>query len=192
MRYYKTRNIATEACKKGHVRISGEIAKASKEVFPQDKIQVRKGAITYEIEVLDIPTSRVGAKLVGLYCIDHTPEEAFEQEELRQLSQEYYRKKGEGRPTKKDRRDLDDFFSSEEEEEWGSEQWKVKSEEWRVKSEKWKVKSEKWLFHISMRAFGFCCRGDLQIALCRHMRGVKSVAKRMSLGMWWKMKENQR
>lgn len=124
MRYYKTRNIATEACKKGHVRISGEIAKASKEVFPQDKIQVRKGAITYEIEVLDIPTSRVGAKLVGLYCIDHTPEEAFEQEELRQLSQEYYRKKGEGRPTKKDRRDLDDFFSSEEEEEWGSEEWR--------------------------------------------------------------------
>ncbi|XTB52698.1 RNA-binding S4 domain-containing protein [Fusobacterium nucleatum] len=122
VRYYKTRNIATEACKKGHVRIAGEIAKASKEVFPQDKIQVRKGAITYEIEVLDIPTSRVGAKLVGLYCIDHTPEEAFEQEELRQLSQEYYRKKGEGRPTKKDRRDLDDFFSSEEEEEWGSEQ----------------------------------------------------------------------
>ena len=178
MRYYKTRNIATEACKKGHVRIGGEIAKASKEVFPQDKIQVRKGAITYEIEVLDIPTSRVGAKLVGLYCIDHTPEEAFEQEELRQLAQEYYRKKGEGRPTKKDRRDLDDFFSSEEDEEWGS--------------EKWKVKSEKWLFHISMRAFGFCRRGDLQIALCRHMRGVKSVAKRMSLGMWWKMKENQR
>ena len=122
MRYYKTRNIATEACKKGHVRIGGEIAKASKEVFPQDKIQVRKGAITYEIEVLDIPTSRVGAKFVGLYCIDHTPEEAFEQEELRQLAQEYYRKKGEGRPTKKDRRDLDDFLSSEEEEEWESEQ----------------------------------------------------------------------
>ena len=163
MRYYKTRNIATEACKKGHVRIGGEIAKASKEVFPQDKIQVRKGAITYEIEVLDIPTSRVGAKLVGLYCIDHTPEEAFEQEQLRQLAQEYYRKKGEGRPTKKDRRDLDDFFSSEEEEEWG--EWRVKSDypilTWGLLrsvvgaickspyvdtwgSEKWKVKSEEW------------------------------------------------
>ena len=111
MRYYKTRNIATEACKKGHVRIGGEIAKASKEVFPQDKIQVRKGAITYEIEVLDIPTSRVGAKFVGLYCIDHTPEEAFEQEELRQLAQEYYRKKGEGRPTKKDRRAIDNLLN---------------------------------------------------------------------------------
>ena len=111
MRYYKTRNIATEACKKGHVRIGGEIAKASKEVFPQDKIQVRKGAITYEIEVLDIPISRVGAKLVGLYCIDHTPEEAFEQEQLRQLAQEYYRKKGEGRPTKKDRRAIDNLLN---------------------------------------------------------------------------------
>ena len=144
MRYYKTRNIATEACKKGHVRIGGEIAKASKEVFPQDKIQVRKGAITYEIEVLDIPTSRVGAKLVGLYCIDHTPEEAFEQEELRQLAQEYYRKKGEGRPTKKDRRDLDDFFSSEEDEEWGSEQWRVKSEEWTGVSEQKSVIINHW------------------------------------------------
>ena len=144
MRYYKTRNIATEACKKGHVRIGGEIAKASKEVFPQDKIQVRKGAITYEIEVLDIPTSRVGAKLVGLYCIDHTPEEAFEQEELRQLAQEYYRKKGEGRPTKKDRRDLDDFFSSEEDEEWGSEQWTEVSEQWTEVSEQWTEVSEQW------------------------------------------------
>ena len=164
MRYYKTRNIATEACKKGHVRIGGEIAKASKEVFPQDKIQVRKGAITYEIEVLDIPTSRVGAKLVGLYCIDHTPEEAFEQEELRQLAQEYYRKKGEGRPTKKDRRDLDDFFSSEEDEEWGS---------------------EKWLSHINMRAFAFCCRGDLQIALCWHVGEWKVKSEK------WKVKSEE-
>ena len=121
VRYYKTRNIATEACKKGHIRINGEVAKASKEVFPQDKVQIKKDQITYEIQVNDLPESRVGAKLVGLYCTDNTPEEAFEQEELRQLSQEYYRKKGEGRPTKKDRSDLDDFFSSEEDEEWGSE-----------------------------------------------------------------------
>ena len=73
VRYYKTRNIATEACKKGHIRINGEVAKASKEVFPQDKVQIKKDQITYEIQVNDLPESRVGAKLVGLYCTDNTP-----------------------------------------------------------------------------------------------------------------------
>ena len=119
VRYYKTRNIATEACKKGHIRINGETVKPSREVYKNDSITVRKNQINYQLEVLDIPESRVGAKLVNLYRQDNTPPEAFEQAELQQLAQDYYREKGEGRPTKKDRRDLDDFFSSEEEEEWG-------------------------------------------------------------------------
>ena len=110
VRYYKTRNIATEACKKGHIRINGEVAKASKEVFPQDKVQIKKDQITYEIQVNDLPESRVGAKLVGLYCTDNTPEEAFELAKAQQQAQEYYRQKGEGRPTKKDRRELDEFL----------------------------------------------------------------------------------
>ena len=122
VRYYKTRNIATEACKKGHIRINGEMVKPSREVYKNDSITVRKNQINYQLEVLDIPESRVGAKLVNLYRQDNTPPEAFEQAELQQLAQDYYREKGEGRPTKKDRRDLDDFFSSEEDEEWGSEQ----------------------------------------------------------------------
>lgn len=110
VRYYKTRSIATEACKKGHIRINGEVAKASKEVFPQDKVQIKKDQITYEIQVNDLPESRVGAKLVGLYCTDNTPEEAFEQAKAQQQAQEYYRQKGEGRPTKKDRRELEEFL----------------------------------------------------------------------------------
>ena len=113
IRYYKTRNIATEACKKGHIRINGEAAKASKEVFPQDKIQIRKDQITYEIVVNDLPESRVGAKIVDLYRTDNTPPEAFEQAQAQQQAQEYYRKKGEGRPTKKDRRELEQFLENE-------------------------------------------------------------------------------
>ena len=111
VRYYKTRNMATEACKKGHIRINGEVAKASKEVFPQDKIQIRKDQINYEILVNDLPESRVGAKLVALYCTDNTPEEAFEIAKMQQQAQEYYRQKGEGRPTKKDRRELEEFIN---------------------------------------------------------------------------------
>ncbi|MDO4880314.1 MAG: RNA-binding S4 domain-containing protein [Capnocytophaga sp.] len=113
IRVYKTRNIATEACKKGHIKINGEVAKASKEIFVQDKITIRKDQINYEMVINDIPESRVGAKLVNLYRTDNTPPEAFEHAELQKLAQDYYRKKGEGRPTKKDRRDLDDWFYPE-------------------------------------------------------------------------------
>ncbi|ATA76216.1 RNA-binding S4 domain-containing protein [Capnocytophaga canimorsus] len=116
VRYYKTRNMVTEACKKGHIRINGDLAKASREVFVGDKIMVRKDQIQYQMQVLDIPQSRVGAKLVDLYRKDQTPEEAFKHAELVRLSQDYYRKKGEGRPTKKDRRALDDLFNDVQEE----------------------------------------------------------------------------
>lgn len=116
VRYQKTRSIATQSCKKGAVRINGEIAKPSKEVFPGDRIQLRKNQIQYQIEVLDIPESRVGAKLVSIYVKDHTPKEAFETNEMLQHAKAHYRKKGLGRPTKKDRRDLDDFLDAENDE----------------------------------------------------------------------------
>ena len=111
VRYYKTRNIATEACKKGHIKINGEQVKPSREVYKNDKIIVRKNHINYQLEVLDIPLSRVGAKLVDLYRQDNTPQDAFEQAELQQLAQDYYREKGEGRPTKKDRRAIDNLLN---------------------------------------------------------------------------------
>ncbi|WP_159800311.1 RNA-binding S4 domain-containing protein [Flavobacterium sp. MK4S-17] len=109
VRYYKTRNIATEACKKGHITINGQQAKPSREVFPNDKITVRRDQINYILSVLDIPTNRVGPKLVDVYRKDETPAEAFQHLELLKLSKEHYRAKGTGRPTKKDRRDLDDY-----------------------------------------------------------------------------------
>ncbi len=101
--------MVTEACKKNHITVNGLVAKPSKEVFATDKITFRKDQITQIILVLDIPESRVGAKLVDMYRKNETPTEAFEHLELLKLSKEHYRKNGEGRPTKKDRRDLDDY-----------------------------------------------------------------------------------
>lgn len=113
-RYFKTRNIATNACKKGHVKINGQVAKPGREVFPMDEILVRKNQIDYTLSVLAIPDSRVGAKLVAIYRKDTTPASAFEHNELLQYSKDYYRKKGMGRPTKKDRREIDDYLETPE------------------------------------------------------------------------------
>lgn len=109
VRYFKTRNMVTELCKKNHVTVNGQIAKPSKEVFPSDTITFRKDQITYKISVLDIPQNRVGAKLVDIYRKDETPPEVFAHLELLKLSKEHYRKTGEGRPTKKDRRDIENY-----------------------------------------------------------------------------------
>ncbi|WP_405381501.1 RNA-binding S4 domain-containing protein [Maribacter sp. LLG6340-A2] len=111
-RYFKTRNIASTACKKGHVKINGQSVKPSREVYPMDKVIVRKNQIDYRFTVLDIPKSRVGAKLVDIYRTDTTPKEAFEHNELLQYSKDYYRKKGIGRPTKKDRREIEEFLDA--------------------------------------------------------------------------------
>ncbi len=117
VRYYKTRNMVTEACKKNHITVNGKIAKPSKEVFATDQITFRKDQITQKITVLDIPQNRVGAKLVDIYRKDETPAEAFQHLELLKLSKEHYRKTGDGRPTKKDRRDLIDFENEVDDEE---------------------------------------------------------------------------
>jgi len=112
--------MGTTACKKGQVKINDAVVKPSREVYPMDKIKVRKNQIDYQLTVLDIPKSRVGAKLVNLYREDTTPKEAFEHNDLLKYSKDYYRKKGMGRPTKKDRREIDEyrddsFFLGEEE-----------------------------------------------------------------------------
>lgn len=120
VRYYKTRNMVTEACKKNQVTVNGQVAKASKEVFPTDVVTFRKDQITQTITVLDIPENRLGAKLVDMYRRNDTPAEVYQHLELLKLSKEHYRKNGTGRPTKKDRRDIDEFgnvITTEEEEE---------------------------------------------------------------------------
>lgn len=115
IRIYKTRSIATEQCKKGHIKINGKSSKPSTEVLVSDNLSIRKNNIDYRICVIDIPTSRVGAKLLPSYIIDKTPQVDIENANLHLQSQKYYRQKGEGRPTKKDRREIFKYlFSSDD------------------------------------------------------------------------------
>jgi ribosome-associated heat shock protein Hsp15 len=109
IRVFKTRTIATTACKKGQVKIDAKSIKPSREIFGGELLLVRKNQINYQIKVLSLPESRVGAKLVDQYKKDVTPKEEFERTELLKYAKDYYRKKGIGRPTKKDRRDIDGY-----------------------------------------------------------------------------------
>ena|SRR5690606_6068774 len=113
-RYYKTRSLASTAVRKGQVKINGSAAKPSREVFPMDKIVVRRDQIDHQLTVLDIPENRVGAKLVDIYRKNTTPKEAFEHNELLKYAKDHYRKQGLGRPTKKDRRDMDGYLDESE------------------------------------------------------------------------------
>ena len=113
-RYFKTRSLATTACRKGQVRVGDQPAKPSREVFPGDHISLRKDQVNLELSVIALPEGRVGAKLVNLYRKDTTPAEAMQHKEMLRQTKEYYRQKGSGRPTKKDRRDIDDYFADDE------------------------------------------------------------------------------
>jgi ribosome-associated heat shock protein Hsp15 len=116
IRVFKTRSIATTACKKGQIKIAAKSVKPSRDIFGGELLVIRKNQINYQIKALSLPESRVGAKLLDEYRKDVTPKEAFEKTELLKFAKDYYRKKGAGRPTKKDRRDIDNYQDEEEEE----------------------------------------------------------------------------
>lgn len=109
VRVFKTRSIATDACKKNRVSINGSPAKASRGVHIGDIVSVRKPPIEYSFKVLALLGNRVGAKLVPEYMENVTPREQYEILELQKISGFVDRAKGLGRPTKKERRDLDQF-----------------------------------------------------------------------------------
>ncbi|MCJ8153741.1 RNA-binding S4 domain-containing protein [Chryseobacterium sp. SSA4.19] len=113
IRFYKTRTIATEEIKKNRVAIGDSVVKSSKEVKEGDVIKIRKNQIDYKIKVIQIPKSRMGAKLVPLHIKDVTDKEQYELLKMRKMSQDYYRNRGEGRPTKKDRREMDDYVEND-------------------------------------------------------------------------------
>ncbi|MCD8292174.1 MAG: RNA-binding S4 domain-containing protein [Prevotellaceae bacterium] len=114
VRIFKTRTIAAEACKKGRISINGALAKASRTVKPGDVIEVRKPPVTYSFKVLQPIEKRVGAKLVPEMMENVTAPEQYELLELTRINGFINRAKGTGRPTKKERRDLDEFSQGED------------------------------------------------------------------------------
>lgn len=112
-RIFKTRTIAAEACKKGRISINGAQAKPARMIKAGDTIQVRKPPVTYSFKVLQAIEKRVGAKLVPEVMENVTTPDQYELLEMNRISGFIDRARGSGRPTKKDRRDLDDFFTPE-------------------------------------------------------------------------------
>ena len=109
VRVFKTRSIATDACKKGRISIAGVTIKPSRVIRVGEVITIRKPPIEYSFRVIQLLGSRVGAKRVAEFMENVTPREQYELLELQRVSGFVDRAKGLGRPTKKDRRDLDQF-----------------------------------------------------------------------------------
>ncbi|MCG8579357.1 MAG: RNA-binding S4 domain-containing protein [Bacteroidales bacterium] len=107
VRLFKTRSIAAEACKKGKVSMNGMSVKSSRTVKPGDEIDIRIPPITRKFKVLDVAEKRMGAKLTPGFVKDITPQDQIELLELARLASSANRDRGMGRPTKKDRRDLE-------------------------------------------------------------------------------------
>lgn len=109
MRVFKTRTIATEACKKGRVIINGSPVKPSRMVKVGEVVEVKKPPITYTFKVLAISNGRLGAKLVPEYLENLTPQSQYELLEMSRISGFVDRSKGLGRPTKREGRELAKF-----------------------------------------------------------------------------------
>ena len=109
VRIFKTRSIAMEECRKNRVKINDMEVKPSHMIKTDDIVQVRKPPITYTFKVLNLTANRVGAKLVPDYIENLTPPEQYDILEMQKISGFVDRARGAGRPTKKERRDLDSF-----------------------------------------------------------------------------------
>lgn len=112
VRLSKTRSKASDAISKGKIRLNNEHVKPAKEIKLGDEIQLIKHTSTFSFKVIQLLDRRVGAKLVSDYLIDITPESELEKYKQYQLNQRGYKDYGDGKPTKKQRRDLDDFLDN--------------------------------------------------------------------------------
>jgi ribosome-associated heat shock protein Hsp15 len=118
VRFFKTRSAATEACKKGRVLIADMQVKPSRMIKAGDIIKIRKPPVTYFFKVLQISEKRMGAKMVPEFVMDITPEEELKILDIQRNMSWMKRDPGTGRPTKKERRDLDSFLDFDEEDDW--------------------------------------------------------------------------
>jgi ribosome-associated heat shock protein Hsp15 len=110
VRLFKTRSLATEHVRLGKVLVKGEQLKPSKELRLGEKIEIKRGPIVFEYQVMDFPKARLGAKMVELFVKEITSEEEKKKWLLLQEQLKLTRERGTGRPTKKDRREMDAFM----------------------------------------------------------------------------------
>ena len=111
VRLYKTRSLASEECRKGKVTIGGMNVKPSRELKIGETIQLRRPPITRSYKVIALTEARMSAKLVPDFMVETTPASELEILEVQKNMSVFNRERGTGRPTKKERRDLDDFFN---------------------------------------------------------------------------------
>jgi ribosome-associated heat shock protein Hsp15 len=109
VRLFKTRSLATDAMRREQVMLNGRVVKPSAEVKVGDTFAIRTPPVWRSWEIISMPASRVGAKLVPVLIAERTSFEDLEKLELARLAQAQHRPAGEGRPTKRDRRDMDRF-----------------------------------------------------------------------------------
>ena len=107
VRIFKTRSDAADAIRQNRVTVNGSYAKPSREVKVGDMIAVRRERVNYSYKVLDLVSSRQPAKNVPLYCLNCTPQEELDKLNVPHETIFVFRERGMGRPTKKDRRDID-------------------------------------------------------------------------------------
>ncbi len=110
VRLAKTRSQASEELSKGRIKVNGQTIKPAKEPKVGDIISISKNTAVFSYKLINLLEKRVGAKLVADYLIDTTPLEEIEKFKTYQLAQQVYRQNGSGKPTKKDRREIDDFL----------------------------------------------------------------------------------
>lgn len=110
MRIFKTRSLAVAACRGGHVSIGDTVVKPARDLRIGETVTVRDGLLQRVFMVKGLPASRVGAKLVPDFCEDRTPPEEIERVKTQRVQQILARDRGAGRPTKRDRRQLDHLF----------------------------------------------------------------------------------
>lgn len=109
VRIFRSRNMASNACKAGKIKINDQIVKPSREALPLDIVQVRKEQLWRSYKITDLPLSRLSAKLVGLYQTEITDISVINHQEIKGLSAKVIRDEGTGRPTKKQRREIDEI-----------------------------------------------------------------------------------
>ncbi len=112
VRLFKTRSQATDACRSGKIKVGNDPVKPSRDLKPGQIVSVHMGVMTKTVKVVDVLEKRVGAKLVPQYLEDLTPAEEYQKLELLRENPFARRK---GRPTKKERRDIDQWFGWDDE-----------------------------------------------------------------------------